>query len=238
MENNLIKLSIILPVYNESKILEKEIKEIIDQIEKEIPGLIQNLEILIIENGSTDNTLEIAKNLSSQYNFIKVFHLEKPSYGQALKTGLLLARGEFLLIFNIHFHDVDFLKRALKEIEKPEVDIVVGSKTIKGSLDKRPLSRRLITKFFNIFLRIYFHYPGTDTHGVKIFKREKIIPLVKKCVAEKELFDTELLLRANFHHLKIKEIPVKVERTGRRGIFKRIIPTVKDLIALKKIIKS
>jgi len=235
---NAPELSFILPVYNEAKIIEQEIYTLDQSLKEKLSDWLTKLELIIVENGSTDNTLALVYKLSQEIPYIKIVHLDKPSYGKALKKGLLLGQGKYLVILNIHFHNIQFIQQALKILGNQPIDILVGSKNLPKSQDERPLLRRVITKSFNLFLRIFFRYQGTDTHGMKIFRKNSITPLISKCITESELFDTELLLLAQYHGLKIKEIPIDINRTSSRGVIKRIWPTLRDLIKIQQNIQK
>jgi len=236
-----ITLSLILPVFNAEKIIEKEI----EIIHKEATSLFNKLfnenkiELLIVENGSTDRTLILSYKLAKRFPYIRVIHLENPSYGKALKTGLVLSQGDYVAIINIHFHNLYFVSQALDIFKKnDDLAVVVGSKNLKESQDKRPWIRRLITKIFNFVLYLVFKYKGSDTHGMKVLKRTTITPVISLCITEGELFDTELLILAQNNNLKIKELPVSIERVSGRSILKRIPSTLKDLYKIYKNIKK
>ena len=77
------KISIVIPIYNEEPILEKEINNLSREVFHKLPSKYNNLELILVENGSTDNTLEIAKKLASQFPQIKIAVLDNPSYGKA-----------------------------------------------------------------------------------------------------------------------------------------------------------
>lgn len=233
------KISIIIPIYNEGLILEKEINNLSQEISHKLPSEYNNLELILVENGSTDNTLEIAKRLASQFSQIKIAILDNPSYGKAVKHGVSIASTEYVAICNIDFWDINFLKEGLDLIIKNSADIVVASKTLKGSHDKRSFVRRLITRSFGLFLKFYFHYQGTDTHGLKVFNRKKLAPIIDECITEQEIFDTEFIIRAQYKGLKIKELPITVveKRKSTYGILKRICPTIKDIFIIKKSLK-
>jgi glycosyltransferase involved in cell wall biosynthesis len=233
------KISIVIPVYNEGLILEKEINNFFQEIFHKLPSKYNDLELILVENGSTDNTLEIAKKLTSQFCQIRIAILDNPSYGKAIKYGLSIVSAKYVAIFNIDFWDINFLKQGMDLIIKNNADIVVASKTLKGSHDKRNFIRRLITRWFNLFLKFYFHYQGTDTHGLKIFEKKKLIPIINECLTERELFDTELMIKAQYKNLRIKELPITVieKRKSTYGILKRICPTIKDLFIIKRSLK-
>lgn len=130
---------------------------------------------------------------------------------------------------NVDFWDLDFLRDGLKLLES--CHIVNGSKTLTASKDKRPAFRRLITMWFNILLRIGFNFPGTDTHGIKVFRRDPFVPIAKRCVTAHELFDTELVLRACRRGMVLAELPITVKeiRPTRYNHFRRVFNTLSDI---------
>jgi glycosyltransferase AglD len=227
-EVNMKELSIVIPIYNEEAILEMEVTRLIEEMKQSFADF--SYEIFLVENGSFDKTKQIVEELEAKYTEVRSIHLPDASYGSALKHGLLQNDSKYTAIFNIDFWDVPFLKKAFSEIGK--VDMVVGSKTAPGAEDTRPLARRVITKTFNWLLQKTFGFRGTDTHGIKLVKTEKLQPIIKQCQTEREIFDTEFVLRAEAAGLKTKELPVVcVER--RKTVYRisqRIPRTIKDLV--------
>jgi glycosyltransferase involved in cell wall biosynthesis len=226
------KLSIVIPIYNEQEILKTEVESII----AEADTFLQNTdyEIVLVENGSTDKTAIIANELAKRYPQIHLISLAVAMYGGALKEGVLKSSGTYISVFNIDFWNMDAVKKAFTLFENDEYDIVVCSKSMQGSQDLRPLSRRILNRTFNFALRIFFRYPGTDTHGIKIFNREKAASVFGQCKTNRDLLDTEFLVRANRAGLKIKEIPVICEekRASVYGIFRHIPRIIKDFIII------
>ena len=131
------KISIVIPIYNEGLILEKEINNLFQEISHKLPLEYNDRELILVENGSTDNTLEIAERLASQFSQIKIAVLDNPSYGKAVKHGVSIASTKYVAICNIDFWDINFLKQGIDSIIKNNDDIVVASKTLKTSYDKR-----------------------------------------------------------------------------------------------------
>lgn len=226
--------SIVIPVYNEGDFLSSSLLELREALAKEN---CKNYEIIISENGSIDNTLQIARNLGKHFPELKILNLPKANYGKALKLGMEQAVYPKIILFNIDFWDVGFLKDALVFLE--DYDCVLGSKTAKGAEDKRPLSRQFITACFNISLKLMFGYNDGDTHGIKAFKSYSIMPLAKKCLTEKELFDTELLIRAQKSGLLIKEVPLRVEekRPTRYKLRERFYYSCRGMLKLLLVFK-
>src|SRR5271165_1759920 len=125
-------VSIILPAYNEEKRLEKSIKRLLSELE----GVLDNFEIIISEDGSSDRTLQIAQSLQSDK--IRVLHNDQRSgKGGAIRSALAQCRGNLVI-----FMDVDLashpkhVKDLLNLLEKGNA-IVIGSRYLKGSKSKR-----------------------------------------------------------------------------------------------------
>ena len=120
------KISIIIPIYNEESILEQEVINLFQEISYKLPPEYSDLELVLVENGSTDNTLEIAKKLASQFSQIKIAISDNPGYGKAVKHGISVASTKYVAVCNIDFWDINFLKQGLDLIIKDSADIVVA----------------------------------------------------------------------------------------------------------------
>ncbi|MAS33188.1 MAG: glycosyl transferase family 2 [Anaerolineaceae bacterium] len=221
-------LSIVIPVHNEEAILPSLVRDITTGLQ----AVTDDYELILCENGSADRTLALAHELAEQFPAIHVFTSDTPSYGQAIRTGILHSQGEHIVVFNADLWDLEFLRSALHLMDF--YDIVVASKRHQESHDQRPLQRRFITWSFNALLRVLFSFHGSDTHGMKAFRRRRIVPIVESCLTQREIFDTEVILRAQRAGLSIIEVPVHVEETrpSRYGLFMRIPRTFHDLSVL------
>jgi 2-polyprenyl-3-methyl-5-hydroxy-6-metoxy-1,4-benzoquinol methylase len=225
---------VVIPVFDEEVLLVRETVGIMESFR----ALRTKFEVLICENGSTDNTLKLAKSLQELYPEVRVLTYPKPSIGKAMKMGIEKSRGRIVIIFNIDFWDMAFVREAVKRLR--DCDVVIGSKTMEGAEDLRPALRQFITKSFNHFIRLTMGLKCSDTHGLKALQREKILPLIEACHAENEIFDTELVIRAQRKGLKIGEVPVKVQekRPARLSLIGRVPRTVVDLFQLWRSLRS
>lgn len=225
--------SILIPVYNEEDILESSVKAIISDIPKNSPAF----ELLICENGSTDGTVKIAEKLKKNVKGFDFFRLGEPNYGKALQKGIEKAKYEKIVVFEIDFYSMEFLSESLRLLD--EYDLVVGSKRAPGAIDKRPWLRRFITWGFNIALKILLGFKGTDTHGLKAFRRSKLLPIAKSCQVFNNLFSTELVIRAQRAGLRITELPAVIAelRGTRVGVLKRIPEAFVNLLQLFWVIR-
>ena len=202
-----LELTVIIPVYNEEAILAES-----------VGGLLRGFaafgldayEIVLAENGSRDRTREIAAELSRMHPQVRTFSCAAPNYGAALREGIEGARGEFVLCEEIDLCDLEFHRRALALLRAGEVDLVVGSKAMRGAHDRRPLARRAATRLYNGLLRVALGFTGTDTHGLKAFRRAALVPVVARCIVGHDVFASELVIRAEREGLRVREIPVEL----------------------------
>lgn len=224
------ELSIVIPVYNEEPILERAVRGLI----AEVRTLGRSFELLLCANGCTDMTVVIAKELMEEFPELVLLECPEPNYGAALRLGIQSARGTFVLCDEIDLCDVDFYRRALRRLDHDTCDMVVGSKALPGSRDKRPFMRRMATRVINGMLRATLDFRGTDTHGLKAFRREKLMPIVERCVVEKDLFASEFVIRAGREGIRITEIPIELEeqRSPPIHLIKRVPRVLKDLAKL------
>ncbi len=214
------KISVVVPVYNEEGIVREACQELMARLDER--GW--DYELLLTENGSRDRTVEILRGLAAERPRLRWIHSDEPNYGLALKRGILEARGRYVICDEIDLCDVRFYDRALPVLEAGAADMVVGSKRAPGSQDHRPAYRRLATYVHNRLLQISLGFRGTDTHGVKAFVRERVAPTASRCVVDRDVFASELVLRASLEGLKVVEIPVALEekRPPSIALFKRV----------------
>lgn len=229
--------SIVIPVYNEEAILESAVNDLIVRVGERFGDL--DYEILLTENGSTDDTLEHAYKLERKHERVRVLHSPEPNYGRALRRGILEARGTYVLCDEIDICDVDFHARALELLQADQADMVVGSKAHKDAKDQRPLFRRAGTAVINGLLHILLDFKGTDTHGLKAFQRERVLPVVSRCVVDKDLFASELVIRAERGSYRVVEIPIVIheKRPPSINLVRRVPHVLKNLARLTYVIR-
>jgi glycosyltransferase involved in cell wall biosynthesis len=200
------EVSFVIPVYDEEAILHAAV---VDLRERLVPhGL--RYELILAENGSRDATAHVARQLAARYPEVRLEQSDSPNYGRALRQGILRARGTFVICEEIDLCDVDFHLQALALLRADQADFVVGSKLIGGARDERPLLRHLASQLYTALLRALFDFRGTDTHGLKAFRRALVAPLVEACRVERDVFASELSIRVYRQPLRVVEIPVRV----------------------------
>lgn len=222
--------SIVIPVYNEEAILQASILE----LRERLSSFHETYEILLAENGSTDRTLEIAATLSNKIPHVRFVSIGEPNYGKALRAGILDARGELCVCDEIDLCDTDFHRRALDLLHTGALDMVIGSKLLRGAQDERPFLRHAASIVYNSMLRVAVGFPGTDTHGLKAFRRDALVPVVRSCLVDRDVFASELVVRAHRAGLRVREIPVRVleKRTPSINLTRRVPNVLKNVARL------
>ncbi len=228
-------LSIVIPVYNEEGIL----REAVAGLRSELARLGWNYEIILAENGSTDTTVALSEHICAEDPEVRMLSIGEPNYGRALREGILSALGEFVICDEIDLCDIDFYRRAMDLLEHGDADMVIGSKAMKGAHDRRPVLRRAATRVINGMLRVAVGFRGTDTHGLKAFRRGALVPIVESCVVDKDLFASELVVRAGRSDNRVVEIPVRVAEKRRPAInlVRRVPHVLSDLAKLTYVIR-
>src|ERR1035437_5231326 len=228
--NKVPALSIFFPFWNEEENIEAVIKKAVPIADK----IAAKWEIIMVDDGSSDKTLEIAKKLSKEdARLIVAAHDRNRGYGAALKTGLLTAKYD-LIVFNDGDGQFDLLE-VEKFFEKMgNADMVIGYR--KSRVDN-PL-RHILMNMLKVWDLVLFGFTFKDIDcGFKLFTREalnKILPLK----SEVAMITTEILARANKAHLKIAQVEVnhypRIYGNQSGGNPRVIIRAVKESLSLWK----
>jgi len=226
-------VTIVIPVYNEEGILRSAVIDLVDRLQ----GAGFSYELVLAENGSRDRTVELARELGERFEQVSYFSVGSPghgNYGLALKQGILGARGTFVFCDEIDLCDTDFYKAALPILKSGEADMVIGSKLAAGAKDERPFVRHAGSLVINGMLRVALGFRGTDTHGLKAFRRTALLDTARACVVDKDLFASEFVIRAERSGIKIREIPVSIteKREPSVHLFRRVPNVLKNLARL------
>lgn len=226
-------VSVVVPVFNEADFVGEALPRLVDAME----SVGAPYRVIIVENGSTDRTAErsreVAKNMP-----VEVLSLPDPDYGAAMREGFLKADADWVINFDIDYFSGEFVQTVLDQPD--EVDLVIASKRDPDSEDRRPPIRRVATRVFNLLLRTILDSDVTDTHGMKGFRRKLVDDLTPQVVSTQDLFDTELVIRAERAGYEIIEVPVRVEeiRTARSSLVKRAPRTVIGLLKIRSLLQS
>ena len=238
-----VHLSVIIPAYNEEPNFKKGT---IDEVPKYLERHNYTYEVLIVDDGSDDDTAKLAESFAKKHKNVKAIKNTHQGKAETVKTGVENAKGELIL-----FTDFD-QATPLSEIEKllpyiPEYDIVIGSRQLPGARrEKEPFHRHLMGLVFNLVVQIIAVKGIWDTQaGFKLFKAEVAKPLFAslkvygkgKAVkgALVTAFDVELLFIAKKRGYKIKEVPIIWHHvaTSRVNPLKDSLRMLRDVIKIR-----
>lgn len=221
--------SIVIPVHNEAAHLAASLAGFFDDLGPLSPRI---GEILLMENGSGDGTMDVCRRLEEEYpGLVSARRMEIASYGEAVKAGLQEAKEEAVFVLECDVLDAGFIVAAFEALDGGQADLVVGSKRLAASNDGRPFVRRSLTFLFNLGLRLLFHFRGTDTHGLKAFRREAARALAAASITGGEVFQTEIVLLAPRLGFQVVERPVRLREIRRTPVrIMRRLPMIWRLV--------
>ncbi|MHC4197810.1 MAG: glycosyltransferase family 2 protein [Planctomycetota bacterium] len=227
------KISVLMPAHNEGDRIYDNLVETVNVFGK----YKREYEIIVINDGSTDNTKEEVSRAEARFPRIKCVNLEENSgKGRALQKGFEAATGDYIVFLDsdLDLHPLQ-LWNLFKNMRDKKADVVIGSKRHQLSNVHYPFGRKIISYGYSVFLGMLFGLPLKDTQaGIKIFRFEVLDCVLPKILCKRYAFDVEIL--ANAHHMgyKIVEHPVVVAwrrqttwgRIGLRDMYRTGIDTL------------
>ena len=198
------KLSIVIAIYNEEKTLE----EILKQIEAvNLQALTK--EIVLVDDGSTDKTRDILKNLENKYRVI--YHEKNRGKGAAIQTGFSHITGDFIIIQDADLeYDPNEYSRLLKPLMDGKADVVYGSRFI-GSDSHRVLYfwHNLGNKFLTTLSNIFTDLNLTDMETCyKAFTKEAVAKILPRLTSNRFGIEPEITAQVAKNHLRIFEVGI------------------------------
>lgn len=199
-----MELSIVMPTYNS-----KDIQQNLYAAEKSLERISKSFEIILVDDGSTNDCKEKARQYKSKRVKIKGYS-KNQGKGYAIKYGTRFAKGDYVAFVDSG-RDLDpsQLKKFVEVLEKENADIVVGSKRHPESSVYYPLPRRIMSKTYQILNKVLFNLDVKDTQvGIKLFRNKAIKQIMPRILIKRFAFDLELLVIATKDKMKIVEAPI------------------------------
>ncbi len=200
--------SIVIPAYNESR----RIRPTLDAILRHTTAQGWNAEILVVDDGSTDDTADVIREYARRHAQIHL--VQNPGNrgkGFSVRNGMLHAQGEVCLFTDADLSSPITEAQKLFDAIRAGADLAIGSRWLRAELqtERQPLYRQLFGRIFNLLLRLFLGLRYRDTQcGFKAFQREavqRIFPLQR---IERWGFDPEILFLARRMGMQVAEIPV------------------------------
>ncbi len=200
---------VLIPAFNE----EKNIANVIRDIKKVSSGF----DILVINDGSDDQTANVVSKLG--VNVISLpYNL---GYGVALQSGFLYAREKgYDTVIQMDAdgqHDPAYITKMLKEVQKGDVDVVIGSRFLEDTSYKTTISKRLGMRFFGLLASIIVRKKITDpTSGFQVLKGD-VIDFMSQDLFPPDYPDADMIILLNRAGYRIREVPVKMRSCPKNG---------------------
>jgi len=205
-----IELSVIVPAYNEATRIPKFLGNLLEFGRKNL----ESYEIIVVNDGSEDRTKETVLNIIQGDKRAKLIsYNDNMGKGHAVLQGVLKAKGKFVLFIDA---DGSIKPQEILNLhgiyQKYNYDIVIGSRisTLSNITDPQPLSRRLLSKIFNLYSNVLFQIKINDLLcGFKGFSRDVALQIFKNLKAYRWEFDVELLYKARKNGIKVYQLPIE-----------------------------
>lgn len=202
------EVSIILTCFNEGWLMEETLKK----IKKVMDDTKFSYEIIFVDDGSVDDSVEKIKRLIKKYSgdsLRLLINQKNQGRGFSVAQGIKAARGEI-----VGFIDPDleipacYVPDFIREVQKGN-EVVISKRQYQGQLRKLP--RNFASHLYSFLVKVYLRVPLEDTEaGLKFFKRKSILPILNQVQDKRWFWDTELVARSYFNGLKISKIPTLV----------------------------
>lgn len=235
-----MKLSVIIPVYNESSIIENSIKE----FDKYLRDNFSDYELIFSDDGSTDNCGQAVLEYAKDNPRVKLVRYEKNrGKGCAVRTGMLASSGDVALFTDCDIaFGVDVIGNMVKCFEENKgTQMIVGSRNLsKDGYEGYTPVRKFASKLYIKALCIIGGFRLTDSQcGIKGFTKDAAHDIFSRCETDGFAFDFEAIMTASALGYKIKEMPVKIinHRQSKVHVFSDALKMLSDVIKIKRRVK-
>lgn len=228
-------VNVTIPVFNE----EVRLLQSLPKLHRFLTELRRfNFELVIADNGSTDRTLKIARELCLKHDAVRVLHLAQKGRGRAVKKAWMESKADILSYMDVDLStDLNAFPPLIESLRGGGFDVGTGSRLLKTSLTSRRLKRELISRCYNRLIKVMFHTRFSDAQcGFKAITRkaaQELLPLVED---NGWFMDTELLILAEKLGYRVFDMPVrwKDDSNSRVRIWSTAVGDIKGLIRLSR----
>jgi glycosyltransferase involved in cell wall biosynthesis len=229
-------LDIAIPVYNEERVLERSVLTLHRYLRADVPFASR---ITIVDNASDDATRLIGTRLAGALNDVRFMHLPEKGRGRALRSAWMSSDAHVVAYMDVDLSTrLDALTALIAPLLSGKSDIVIGSRLAAGARVTRSPQRELISRGYNLLLRIVLHTRFRDAQcGFKAMRAQVARDLLPMVRDQGWFFDTELLVLGQDAGLRIQEVPVEwVEDADSRVHIPRTVLT--DLRGVLRLLRE
>ena len=226
-----MKISLVIPVYNESRI----ISDTIEAARSYLAGTCEDYELVIVDDGSTDGTGDIAAN---HENVRLVGYNQNKGKGYAVKTGMLAAQGDFVFYTDADLaYGLEVIGAALDLFDETGADIVIGSRKLEADgYSDYTLLRRIASKCFSFAAKLCSKMDYDTQCGFKGFRKAASDAVFTRCSTDGWAFDFEVMMYADKLGHTVRQMPVRIinHRESKVRMVRDSIKMLRDILAIRR----
>lgn len=234
MSEEKVTVDVVIPVYNEERVLEQSISTLVAFLHARCP---HDWRVVIADNASTDRTLEVAKRLRERIPEVACIHLDQKGRGRALRRAWMESEADVVSYMDVDLStNLEALPPLIEALVSGGYHLAIGSRLKRESVITRQLKREILSRGYNLLIRLLFFNKFSDAQcGFKALTRQAVRELVPSVKDQGWFFDTELLLRAEQKGYEIFEVPVEwiEDLDSRVNIFQTSLDDVKGLVRVR-----
>jgi glycosyltransferase involved in cell wall biosynthesis len=242
-DDSRLTVDVVIPVLNEAHVLRRSVEIVTAFLRARIR---YRWQVVVVDNGSTDHTAEVAKQVAAAHPEVKFVQLQQRGRGRALRHAWLRSTADIVCYMDVDLSTkLDHIPELLAAIAEDGYDVAVGSRLMPESKITRSFKREIISRIYNLMVKVVLFTNFSDAQcGFKALSRKVVNTIIPQIENQSWFFDTELLVLAEKQGYWIKDIPVewvedddsrvKIVQTGwedvkgivrlRRSLWSRRIP--------------
>lgn len=236
-----MKLSVIIPMYNEEKVIAETLVTLYNTLERDFPS---DYEVIVVSDGSTDRSPEIVKDFTKEHSTFRLIGYQKNrGKGCAVRTGMLDSKGDLAVFTDSDLaYGADVLAEVYKLYIESGADVVIGSRAAKGGgYDGYTFLRKFMSKAYLKVISVAAGFSHSDSQaGLKGFSHDAVSRIFPHCTVDRFAFDLEALMIADKLKLSFAELPIKVINHGESKVspVKDALNMLSEVGKMKKRIKT
>lgn len=228
-------VDVVIPVLNEAHVLEKSVETVLAYLRAHFR---YRWQVVIVDNGSSDGTQEVARRLCEREPQVQFIHLYQRGRGRALRHAWLQSKADIVCYMDVDLSTrLDHLPDLIGAIAHDGYQVSTGSRLMRQSKTTRSLKREFVSRIYNVFVKAILTTRFSDAQcGFKAVSRRAVEAIVPQIADQSWFFDTELLVLAEKHGYRIKDIPVVwvEDDDSRVKIFQTGWEDIKGVIRLRR----
>lgn len=228
-------VDVVIPVLNEAHVLARSLHTVREYLRQNFP---YRWRVVIVDNGSTDGTQEVARRLSTEHSDVDFVHLTQRGRGRALRHAWLQSKADVVTYMDVDLStDLVHLKQIVDAILVEGYDLATGSRLMRTSVTRRCFKRELTSRIYNLLVKLVLFTRFSDAQcGFKAVSRQAVEQIVPQIEDQSWFFDTELLVLAEKHGYRIKDVPVVwiEDDDSRVKIMQTAWDDIKGILRLRK----